>query len=72
MRFACDINPAKKPYVLTYSAGYFWDAIVSYGGPRRTPGEAVAALEEGIQIMRALWNPSSRPVSFAGTYLLST
>jgi alkanesulfonate monooxygenase SsuD/methylene tetrahydromethanopterin reductase-like flavin-dependent oxidoreductase (luciferase family) len=36
-------------------AGALWDAIRAYGGPVRTPGEAVAALEEAIQVMRLLW-----------------
>jgi alkanesulfonate monooxygenase SsuD/methylene tetrahydromethanopterin reductase-like flavin-dependent oxidoreductase (luciferase family) len=35
--------------------GAFWDAIESFGGPRRKAGEAVAALREGIEIMRLLW-----------------
>src|SRR5919107_5678869 len=36
-------------------AGYFWDAIEAMGGPRRTPGESVDALEEAIRIIRTLW-----------------
>lgn len=36
-------------------AGAFWDAIVAAGGERRTPGEAVRALEEAIGLMRAFW-----------------
>lgn len=35
--------------------GAYWDAIESFGGPRRAPGEAMAALREGIEIMRLLW-----------------
>ena len=31
---------------LGLGAGAFWDAIVAVGGPRRSPGEAVEALEE--------------------------
>lgn len=41
---------------LGLGAGGFWDAIVAYGGPRRTPGESVSALEEAIQVMRLLWS----------------
>ncbi len=40
---------------LGLGAGAFWDAIVAAGGPRRTPGEAVEALEEAIGLMRAFW-----------------
>lgn len=41
---------------LALGAGAFWDAIVAMGGPRRTPGEAVDALEEAIGIFREIWN----------------
>ena len=40
---------------LGLGAGAFWDAIVAVGGPRRSPGEAVQALEEGIAIIRGAW-----------------
>jgi hypothetical protein len=40
---------------LGLGTGGFWDAIVAAGGPRRTPGEAVEALVEAIQIIRAVW-----------------
>ncbi len=40
---------------LGLGAGAFWDAIVANGGPRRTPGEAVAALTEAISVIRAIW-----------------
>src|SRR5699024_1766158 len=35
--------------------GAFWDAIEAAGVPRRTPGEAVDALAEAIQIIKAFW-----------------
>lgn len=41
---------------LGLGAGGFQDAIAAMGGPRRTPGEAVAALREGIAIIRDLWD----------------
>ena len=50
--------------------GAFWDAIHSYGGPMRSPGEAVAALEEAMQVIRLIWNyggPRGR-VSLPGKY----
>lgn len=40
--------------------GAFWDAIEAMGGQRRTPGEAVTALTEAIDIMRQLWDPATR------------
>jgi alkanesulfonate monooxygenase SsuD/methylene tetrahydromethanopterin reductase-like flavin-dependent oxidoreductase (luciferase family) len=41
---------------LGLGAGGFWDAIVAYGGPRRTPAESVSAVEEAIQVIRLLWS----------------
>jgi alkanesulfonate monooxygenase SsuD/methylene tetrahydromethanopterin reductase-like flavin-dependent oxidoreductase (luciferase family) len=51
-------------------AGAFWEGVVSYGGLQRTPGEAVSALEEAMQIMKALWQPlaAGQAVSFDGKY----
>jgi alkanesulfonate monooxygenase SsuD/methylene tetrahydromethanopterin reductase-like flavin-dependent oxidoreductase (luciferase family) len=46
-------------------AGYFWDAIVAMGGPRRSPGEAVRSVEEAIQVMRLVWS-EERSVRFDG------
>ncbi len=36
-------------------AGAFWDGIAAAGGPRRTPKDAVDALIEAIEILRAFW-----------------
>jgi alkanesulfonate monooxygenase SsuD/methylene tetrahydromethanopterin reductase-like flavin-dependent oxidoreductase (luciferase family) len=55
---------------LGLGTGAFWDAIASYGGPRRTPGEAVGALAEAIPLMRLLWQPfgTGEKVNFAGQH----
>src|SRR4051812_1026793 len=45
---------------LGIGAGGFWDAIAAYGGPKRTPGESVEALEEALDIIRGLWDTSTR------------
>jgi alkanesulfonate monooxygenase SsuD/methylene tetrahydromethanopterin reductase-like flavin-dependent oxidoreductase (luciferase family) len=37
---------------LGIGAGAFWDAVEAMGGPRRTPGESVDALEEAIAVIR--------------------
>jgi hypothetical protein len=42
---------------LGLGAGGFWEPIAGMGGPRRTPGESIVALEEAITIIRALWTP---------------
>ena len=38
-------------------AQQMWDAIVAEGGPRRGAGESIGALDEAVQIIRALWTP---------------
>ncbi|RCK67944.1 LLM class flavin-dependent oxidoreductase [Desertihabitans brevis] len=40
---------------LGLGAGAFWDAVVAAGGPRRSPREAVDALVEAIEVVRAVW-----------------
>ena len=47
-------------FELGLGAGGFWDAIEAMGGERRTPGEAVQALEEGIEIIRGIWSVGDR------------
>jgi alkanesulfonate monooxygenase SsuD/methylene tetrahydromethanopterin reductase-like flavin-dependent oxidoreductase (luciferase family) len=38
---------------LGLGAGAFWEGVEAMGGPRRTPGESVDALEEAMRIMRS-------------------
>jgi alkanesulfonate monooxygenase SsuD/methylene tetrahydromethanopterin reductase-like flavin-dependent oxidoreductase (luciferase family) len=38
---------------LGLGAGAFWDGVAAMGGPRRTPGESVSALEEAMTLIRA-------------------
>jgi len=47
---------------LGIGAGAFWDGVAGMGGPRRTPGESIEALEEAIAIIRGIWNTSDRSV----------
>jgi alkanesulfonate monooxygenase SsuD/methylene tetrahydromethanopterin reductase-like flavin-dependent oxidoreductase (luciferase family) len=42
-------------FELGIGAGRLWDAIETMGGPRRTPGESVDALDEAITIIREIW-----------------
>ena len=55
---------------LGLGAGAFWDAIQSWGGTRRTSGEAVAAYEEALHVIRLIWNygKDRSRVSFPGKY----
>ena len=48
-------------------AGAFWDAVVGMGGPRRSPGEAVRAIEEAIRVMRLVWS-EERSLRFDGEF----
>ena len=41
---------------LGLGAGATWDAIEAMGGPRRSPGEAVSALAEAIEVIRLMWS----------------
>lgn len=47
---------------LGIGAGAFWDGVAGMGGPRRTPGESIEALEEAIAIIRGIWDTSDRSV----------
>ncbi len=40
--------------------GAFWDAIEGMGAQRLSPGESIEALEEAIEIMRQMWDTSTR------------
>lgn len=40
-------------------AQQMWDAIVAEGGPQRSAGESIGALDEAVQIIRALWTPGA-------------
>jgi alkanesulfonate monooxygenase SsuD/methylene tetrahydromethanopterin reductase-like flavin-dependent oxidoreductase (luciferase family) len=55
---------------LGVGTGAFWKAIMGYGGPSRTPAEAIGALEEAIQIIRLIWNidGSNYRASFNGKF----
>lgn len=48
-------------------AGAFRAGIEAMGGPGRSKGESVEALEEAVQIMRAFWN-SGQALHFEGKY----
>jgi alkanesulfonate monooxygenase SsuD/methylene tetrahydromethanopterin reductase-like flavin-dependent oxidoreductase (luciferase family) len=54
-------------FELGLGAGGFWDAIEAYGGPRRTPGESLAALAEAIEVIRRVWS-GDRNLRFEGQY----
>jgi alkanesulfonate monooxygenase SsuD/methylene tetrahydromethanopterin reductase-like flavin-dependent oxidoreductase (luciferase family) len=45
---------------LGIGAGMAWDAIEAMGGRRLDPGDSVEALEEGIHVIRELWNAGER------------
>jgi hemerythrin-like domain-containing protein len=53
---------------LGLGAGAFWTAIGAIGGPRRTPAEGIEALDEGIQIIRAMWRADGPAVRLKGKH----
>jgi alkanesulfonate monooxygenase SsuD/methylene tetrahydromethanopterin reductase-like flavin-dependent oxidoreductase (luciferase family) len=52
---------------LGIGAGAFWDAVWAMGGPRRSPGESVDALEEAIAIIRPFLD-GERSLRFSGEH----
>ncbi len=53
---------------LGLGAGAFWDAIAANGGGKRTPGQAVDALSEAIDIIRAIWAAGGGSVRHHGKH----
>jgi alkanesulfonate monooxygenase SsuD/methylene tetrahydromethanopterin reductase-like flavin-dependent oxidoreductase (luciferase family) len=53
---------------LGLGAGAFWDAIAAAGGARLRPAEAVDALAEAIEIIRAAWDPDGGPLRHEGAH----
>lgn len=47
---------------LGLGSGAFWKAIEAMGGPRRSPGQAVQALEEAIAVIRGVWDADNAAV----------
>jgi alkanesulfonate monooxygenase SsuD/methylene tetrahydromethanopterin reductase-like flavin-dependent oxidoreductase (luciferase family) len=54
-------------FELGLGAGGFSPAVQAYGGPSWTPGQAVSALEEAIQVIRLLWS-GQHGIKFEGRY----
>ena len=55
---------------LGLGAGAYWEGVWAMGGPKRSPGQAVTALEEAIQVIRKIWS-GERGLRFEGeTYNL--
>lgn len=54
-------------FELGLGAGGNWPAIESMGSRRLRPGQAIDALEEAIQVLRALWTPGTS-AHVAGEY----
>jgi len=53
---------------LGLGAGAFWDAIAAIGGPRLTPRQAVDALAEAIEVIRAVWSANGQALRHEGTH----
>jgi alkanesulfonate monooxygenase SsuD/methylene tetrahydromethanopterin reductase-like flavin-dependent oxidoreductase (luciferase family) len=54
-------------FELGLGGGALPELIANFGGPRRTPGETVEAVEEAIDVIRLLWS-EQRSVSFEGKH----
>ncbi len=53
---------------LALGAGGFWDAIEAMGGRRLTPGQSVDALSEAIDVIRGMWDVTTRSQLVGGQY----
>jgi alkanesulfonate monooxygenase SsuD/methylene tetrahydromethanopterin reductase-like flavin-dependent oxidoreductase (luciferase family) len=53
-------------FELGVGSGAFWDAVEAMGGRRLTPGQAVDALSQSIDIIRGVWSDSDRSPLRAG------
>jgi len=53
-------------FELGLGAGGYLDAAHAMGAARLTPGESLAALEEGIAVTRAMWSGERRSIRFDG------
>jgi alkanesulfonate monooxygenase SsuD/methylene tetrahydromethanopterin reductase-like flavin-dependent oxidoreductase (luciferase family) len=54
-------------FELGLGGGALPELIANFGGPRRTPGETVEAVDEAIDVIRLLWS-EERSVSFEGKH----
>jgi alkanesulfonate monooxygenase SsuD/methylene tetrahydromethanopterin reductase-like flavin-dependent oxidoreductase (luciferase family) len=53
---------------LGLGTGAFWDGIEAIGGRRLTPGQAVDALAEALEVIRAIWSADGGPIRHAGEH----
>jgi len=51
---------------LGLGAGAFWEGVVAYGGPKRSPGEAYSAFEDALHIIRGMWDHAGRSFTYEG------
>jgi alkanesulfonate monooxygenase SsuD/methylene tetrahydromethanopterin reductase-like flavin-dependent oxidoreductase (luciferase family) len=54
-------------FELGLGGGAFWDAIEAYGGPLRSAGESLDALEEAVTVIRMIWS-GERSLRFEGKH----
>jgi alkanesulfonate monooxygenase SsuD/methylene tetrahydromethanopterin reductase-like flavin-dependent oxidoreductase (luciferase family) len=55
-------------FELGIGAGGFLEAAHAMGAPARTSGESISALEEGVEVMRAMWSGERRGLRYDGRF----
>lgn len=55
-------------FELGLGAGSNWAGVQALGASKRTPGEAVAAFEEAVHILRGFWDNAGGSLKFEGEY----
>lgn len=54
-------------FELGLGAGAMWEAVAAFGGHKLSPPEAIEALEEAIEVIRALWT-TEHPLRVGGEH----
>ena len=53
---------------LGIGAGAFWDGVASFGGPRRSPGEAYQAFKDELHILKGMWANAGGTYTYEGEF----
>lgn len=53
---------------LGLGAGAFWQGVTAFGEPARAPKEAYTAFEDGLHIIKGLWENAGRAFTYQGVF----
>jgi alkanesulfonate monooxygenase SsuD/methylene tetrahydromethanopterin reductase-like flavin-dependent oxidoreductase (luciferase family) len=55
-------------FELGLGAGFNWTGVAAMGGDKRSPGEAVSAFQEALQILRGFWENAEGTLKYEGDF----